>query len=102
MARISTPLTELLGIEHPICMGPMGLISIPSMVAAVSNVGGLGIMGTANYDPDGLRKAIQETRTLTERPFGVSIMAGFPTAEAHAKVAIAEQVPFKVGVGNGG
>lgn len=94
MARLSTALTELLGIEHPICLGPMGMISIPSMVAAVSNAGGLGIMGTANYDSDGLRKAIQETRTLTERPFGISIMAGFPTAEGHAKAAIEERVPF--------
>ncbi|MCP3983729.1 MAG: enoyl-[acyl-carrier-protein] reductase FabK [bacterium] len=94
MAKISTPLTELLGIEHPVCLGPMGMISVPSMVAAVSNVGGLGIMGTANYDPEGLRKAIQETRTLTERPFGVSIMASFPTAGDHAKVAIEERVPF--------
>ncbi len=94
MARLSTALTELLGIEHPICMGPMGMISVPSMVAAVSNAGGLGIMGTANYDSDALRKAIQETRTLTEKPFGISIMAGFPTAEGHAKAAIAEQVPF--------
>ena len=94
MARISTALTELLGIEHPICLGPMGMVSLPPLVAAVSNAGGLGIMGTANYDHEGLRKAIQQTRTLTERPFGISIMAGFPTAEGHARVAIEERVPF--------
>ena len=47
MGKISTALTELLGVEHPICLGPMGMISIPSMVSAVSNAGGLGIMGTA-------------------------------------------------------
>ena len=94
MTRISTPLTDLLGIEHPVCLGPMGLISVPSMVAAVSNAGGLGIMGTANYDTEALRKAIHETRSLTERPFGVSIMAGFPSAEGHAKLAIEERVPF--------
>ena len=94
MARFSTVLTELLGIEHPICLGPMGMVSVPSMVAAVSEVGGLGIMGTAQYDHERLREAIRETRTLTERPFGVSIMAGFPSAEGHAKVAIEERVPF--------
>ncbi|MBW2281746.1 MAG: nitronate monooxygenase, partial [Deltaproteobacteria bacterium] len=94
MTRLHTPLNELLGIEHPICLGPMGLISTPPLVSAVSNAGGLGIMGTANYDHEGLRKAIQETRELTSKPFGVSIMAGFPTAEGHARVAIEENVPF--------
>lgn len=94
MSHLSTPLTELLGIEHPICLGPMGFISVPSMAAAVSNVGGLGILGTANYDSEGLRTIIRETRSLTDKPFGVSIMAGFPTAEGHAEVAIDEGVPF--------
>ncbi len=94
MSHLSTPLTELLGIEHPICLGPMGLVSVPPMVAAVSEAGGLGILGTANYDSEGLREVIRETRALTAKPFGVSIMAGFPTAEGHAHVAIEEQVPF--------
>ena len=94
MATLSTPLTELLGIEHPVCLGPMGLISTPPMVAAVSNAGGLGIMGTAMFDGDGLRKAIHETRELTDKPFGISIMAAMPTAAGHAQVAIDERVPF--------
>ena len=94
MTRLRTPLNDLLGIEHPICLGPMGLISTPPLVSAVSNAGGMGIMGTANYDSEGLRKAIQETRELTGKPFGISIMAGHPTAEGHAKVAIEERVPF--------
>jgi len=94
MATLSTPLTELLGIEHPVCLGPMGLISTPPMVAAVSNAGGLGIMGTAMFDSDGLRKAIHETRELTDKPFGISIMAAMPTAAGHAQVAIDERVPF--------
>ncbi len=94
MSHLSTPLTELLGIEHPICLGPMGLVSVPPMVAAVSEAGGLGILGTANYDSEGLREVIKQTRALTSKPFGVSIMAGFPTAEGHALVAIEEEVPF--------
>jgi enoyl-[acyl-carrier protein] reductase II len=94
MTTLSTPLTELLGIEHPVCLGPMGLISTPPMVAAVSNAGGLGIMGTAMFDGEGLRKAIHETRELTQKPFGISIMAGMPTAAGHAQVAIDERVPF--------
>ncbi len=94
MTRLHTPLNELLGIEHPICLGPRGLISTPPLVSAVSNAGGLGIMGTANYDHEGLRKAIQETRELTSKPFGVSIMTANPTAQEHARVAIEERVPF--------
>jgi enoyl-[acyl-carrier protein] reductase II len=94
MAHIPTPLTELLGIEHAVCLGPMGMISTPPMVAAVSNAGGIGLMGTAMFDSESLRKAIQETRALTDRPFGISIMAATPTAETHAKVAIEERVPF--------
>lgn len=94
MTRLHTPLNDLLGIEHPICLGPMGLISTPPLVSAVSSAGGLGIMGTANYDHEGLRAAIRETRERTDRPFGISIMAGMPTAEGHAKVAIEERVPF--------
>lgn len=94
MSRVQTPLTELLGIEHPICLGPMGLISTPPLVAAVSNAGGLGIMGTAILSSDDLRDAIRTTRTLTDKPFGISIMAGMPTAQSHAQVAIEEAVPF--------
>jgi enoyl-[acyl-carrier protein] reductase II len=94
MTMIRTPLTELLGIEHPICLGPMGLISTPPMVAAVSNAGGLGIMGTAMFDADGLRKAIRETRALSDRPFGISLMAGLPSAQELAGVAVEERVAF--------
>jgi enoyl-[acyl-carrier protein] reductase II len=94
MTTIRTPLTDLLGIEHPVCLGPMGLISTPPLVAAVSSAGGLGIMGTAMFDAEGLREAIRQTRELTDRPFGVSLMAGMPTAQGLAEVAIDERVPF--------
>ena len=91
---LSTPLTERLGIQHPLFLGPMGLISTPPMVAAVSNAGGLGIMGTAMLDGEGLRNAIAETRSLTGNPFGISIMAATPNAQGHAKIAVEEKVPF--------
>ncbi len=94
MTTIRTPLTDLLGIDHPVCLGPMGLISTPPLVAAVSNAGGLGIMGTAMFDGEQLREAICETRKLTDKPFGISIMAAMPTAAGHAQVAIEERVPF--------
>ncbi len=94
MATIPTPFSERLGIRHPICLGPMGLISTPPMVAAVSNAGGLGIMGTAMFDSESLREAIRETRRLTDKPFGISIMAAHPTAAGHAEVAIEERVAF--------
>jgi enoyl-[acyl-carrier protein] reductase II len=94
VTTIRTPLTDLLGIDHPVCLGPMGLISTPPLVAAVSNAGGLGIMGTAMFDGEQLREAIRETRKLTDKPFGISIMAAMPTAAGHAQVAIEERVPF--------
>jgi enoyl-[acyl-carrier protein] reductase II len=94
MTTLCTPLTDLLGIEHPVCLGPMGLISTPPMVAAVSNAGGLGIMGTGMLDGEGLREAIRETRKRTDKPFGISIMAAMPSAAGHAQVAIEENVPF--------
>jgi enoyl-[acyl-carrier protein] reductase II len=94
MTRLATPLTERLGIEHPLFLGPMGLISTPPMVAAVSNAGGLGIMGTAMLDGDALRAAIAETRSLTSNPFGISIMAATPSAQSHAQIAVDEKVPF--------
>ncbi|MCP4005025.1 MAG: enoyl-[acyl-carrier-protein] reductase FabK [bacterium] len=94
MTGIRTPLTELLGIEHPVCLGPMGLISTPPMVAAVSEAGGIGIMGTAMLDSEKLREAIRQTRALTDKPFGISLMAAMPTSADLAKVAIEERLPF--------
>jgi enoyl-[acyl-carrier protein] reductase II len=75
---LRTPICDRLGIAVPICLAGMGGVSMAPLVAAVSNAGGLGIMGAANLSPDGLRDEIRRTRQLTSRPFAVDLLAPLP------------------------
>jgi len=75
---LRTPVCARLGIEVPICLAGMGGVAMAPLVAAVSNAGGLGIMGAANLSPDGLRDEIRHTRQLTDRPFAVDLLAPIP------------------------
>jgi enoyl-[acyl-carrier protein] reductase II len=75
---LRTPICDLFGIDVPICLAGMGGVSMAPLVAAVSNAGGLGIMGAANLAPDGLREEIRKTRRLTSRPFAVDLLAPIP------------------------
>jgi enoyl-[acyl-carrier protein] reductase II len=77
-SRLRTPLCERLGIEYPIFLAGMGGVSMAPLVAAVSNAGGLGIMGAANLTPDQLRAEIRTTKTLTQKPFAVDLLAPLP------------------------
>jgi enoyl-[acyl-carrier protein] reductase II len=81
---ISTPLCDLLGIEHPIVQGGMAWIATPELAAAVSNAGGLGIVGAGNAPPDQVRLELRRTRELTDRPFGANV----PLFTAGAEEAI--------------
>jgi nitronate monooxygenase len=72
--RLRTPLTERLGIEVPIFQAGMAGFALPELAAAVSNAGGLGILGGHGLDVDDLRSAIAEVRRLTNRPFGVNLI----------------------------
>jgi NAD(P)H-dependent flavin oxidoreductase YrpB (nitropropane dioxygenase family) len=71
---LGTSICDLLGIEVPIVLAGMGGASTPRLAAAVSNAGGLGILGAAGCQPDELRKWIAETRRLTDKPFGVDTL----------------------------
>ena len=71
---LRTPICDLLGIEFPIVLAGMGGASTPKLAAAVSNAGGLGILGAAGCQPDELRAWIAETRRLTSKPFGVDTL----------------------------
>jgi NAD(P)H-dependent flavin oxidoreductase YrpB (nitropropane dioxygenase family) len=71
---LKTPLCDLLGIKVPIVLAGMGGASTPALAAAVSNAGGLGILGAAACQPDELRRWIAETRKLTDKPFGVDTL----------------------------
>jgi enoyl-[acyl-carrier protein] reductase II len=81
----------------------MSWISVPSMVAAVSNAGGLGILATGPMDPEQTRQAIREIRKKTDKPFGANATLLMPGAAANAKVLLEEQVPvinFALGKGD--
>ncbi len=69
-----TPICDLFGIEYPIVLAGMGTASTPELAAAVSNAGGLGVLGCASAGPRQLREWIQRTRSLTDRPFGVDTL----------------------------
>ncbi|GAT73709.1 NAD(P)H-dependent flavin oxidoreductase [Microbacterium hydrocarbonoxydans] len=95
-------LQTLLGIEHPILLGPFGGLSSVGLTAAVSEAGGLGSYGLYGYDGDRVRSTIAELRAATSRPFGVNIW--LPTgdeAEPNPQHAIFAQAlqPFYEAVG---
>jgi NAD(P)H-dependent flavin oxidoreductase YrpB (nitropropane dioxygenase family) len=71
---LRTPLCDRLGIALPIISAGMGPIAGPDLVAAVSNAGGLGVLGCTSMTPDEVRSVIRRTRELTDRPFGVDLI----------------------------
>lgn len=75
---LHTPLCDLLGIEYPVVLAGMGGVSMHRLVAAVSNAGGLGVIGAATLDADELRREIRKTRELTDKPFAVDLLAPIP------------------------
>src|SRR4051794_6049542 len=73
--RLHTPLCDLLGVEYPIIQAGMGwdkrgTTTPPELVAAVSNAGGLGMVGGSPLQPELIRERIRQIRDLTDRPFG--------------------------------
>jgi enoyl-[acyl-carrier protein] reductase II len=71
---LRTPLCELLGIERPILQAGMGFVAHAELAAAVSEAGGLGVIGAATLTPDQLRGEIRGVRERTHKPFGVDIL----------------------------
>jgi NAD(P)H-dependent flavin oxidoreductase YrpB (nitropropane dioxygenase family) len=74
VSKLHSPICELFGIEVPIVLAGMGGASSPELAAAVSNAGGLGILGAAGCSPNELREWIARTRKLTSKPFGVDTL----------------------------
>jgi len=100
---MKTKITELFGIKYPILLSGMSWISVPKMVAAVSNAGGLGILATGPLNAEQTRAAIKEIRSLTDKPFGANATLLFPGAMENAKVLLDEKVPvinFSLGKGD--
>ena len=71
---MKTRICDLFGIEVPVLLAGMGGASTPELAAAVSNAGGLGVLGAAGCGPKQLREWIQRTRSLTDKPFGVDTL----------------------------
>ena len=71
---IVTALTELFGLQHPIVLGPMGGVSGGHLAAAVSNAGGLGLVGGGYGDPTWLRTELSRVKEGTSRPWGVGLI----------------------------
>ena len=87
-------ITELLGIKYPIVQAGMNYGAYPLLVAAVSNAGGLGILGAGAMSADELRQNIKEIRDLTDKPFGINILATSPALDELIGVMIEEKVPL--------
>lgn len=90
---IDTDFTRLFGVKLPIINAGMGWVSLPKMVAAVSNAGGLGILGAGVQPPSLVAQQIREIRELTDKPFGINCPLALPNAVENAKMALREQVP---------
>ncbi len=98
---IVTPITEMLGIKYPVFQGGMAWVADGPLAAAVSNGGGLGIIGAGNAPADYVRSEIQKAKALTDKPFGVNIMLMSPFADEVAAVAAEEKVAVvTTGAGN--
>lgn len=100
---MKTRLTELLGIQYPIIQGGMAWVAEYHLAAAVSNAGGIGLIGAASAPPEVVREQIKKCKELTDRPFGVNVMLLNPNAEEVAKIVVEEGVPVvTTGAGNPG
>ena len=75
---LHTPICDYFEIEYPVFLAGMGGVSTAPLVAAVSNAGGLGVIGAATMGPDELRDQIRQTRELTDKPFAVDLLAPLP------------------------
>lgn len=100
---MKTRITELLGIEYPIIQGGMAWVAEYHLAAAVSNAGGLGLIGAASAPEDVIRTQIREAKKLTDKPFGVNVMLLSPYADEVAKVVVEEGIKVvTTGAGNPG
>lgn len=96
-------LRDLVGIKYPIIQGGMANIATHELAAAVSNAGGLGLIGCGGWDPTRVREEIIKTQKNTSKPFGVNIMLMSPYKEELSDLVI--ELGVKVvttGAGNPG
>lgn len=100
---LPTRVTRLLGIEHPIIQGGMAWTATAELSAAVSNAGGLGVIGAGHMPTDVLKEQIALAKALTERPFGVNLMLLTPHIDDLVQLVLDKHVPVvTTGAGNPG
>ncbi len=88
---LHTPLCDLLKVQHPIMQAGMGGVAYAELVAAVCEAGGYGVLGMAGRSPDFIREEMRKVRKLTDRPFGVDLLAASPESlTASVEIIIAE------------
>lgn len=98
-----TSICDLLGIKYPILQGGMAWVATAELAAAVSNAGGLGIIGAGNAPGDFVRNEIRKAKELTDKPFGVNIMLLSPFIDEVIEAVYEERVPvITTGAGNPG
>lgn len=89
----NTKITDILKIKYPILQGGMAWVATHELAAAVSEAGGLGIIGAGNAPPEFVRDEIRKLKELTDKPFGVNIMMLSPFAEDIVGIVCDEGVP---------
>ena len=92
MSEFSNRITKLFGVDYPIVQAGMIWASGWRLASAVSNTGGLGLIGSGSMYPDVLREHIQKCKAATSRPFGVNIPLLYPDIDKHIQIVIEEGV----------
>jgi NAD(P)H-dependent flavin oxidoreductase YrpB (nitropropane dioxygenase family) len=92
VSTLTTALTELVGVRHPVVQTGMGWVAGPRLVSATANAGGLGILASATMTYDELAAAIRETRERTDAPFGVNLRADAHDAAERVRLLVREGV----------
>lgn len=87
-------ITSLLGIKYPIVQGGMVWCSGWRLASAVSNAGGLGLLGAGSMYPDVLREHIRKCKAATSQPFGVNVPLMYPDIETLMRIIVEEEVPI--------
>lgn len=90
---ISTRVSKMLGIKYPLFQGAMAWIATGELAGAVSEAGGLGIIGTGSSDAGWLQTEITKARAITDKPFGVNLMLLSPHIEKIVETVVKEKVP---------
>jgi len=91
---LSNRIAQLFDIQYPIIQAGMVWTSGWRLASAVSNVGGLGLIGSGSMYPDVLKEHIQKCKAATQMPYGVNLPLFYPDLEAHVKTIIEEKVPI--------